>query len=104
MQFDFPEILILLLIGLLFFKENILSWISQRLGYDSHTQAENIQTMQGDMTHLRIHFNDELTAILTEMQNGDRQFRETQLTQCGKLDEIRDSLRDISRNGIRIRK
>lgn len=117
-QFTFPEILIFFLIGSLFFKELLTSWLTNMLGLkpaqtntETDTTSRRIVDVQNMMTELKMHFNDETTHILTDMQvmlkvlsDNHTTFRESQLSQCSKLEEIRDSLRDMSRNGIRIRK
>ena len=66
----------------------------------SETREEKIQET---LEYLKLHFNDELTKVLTEIRVDQRESRETQLQQCGKLEEIRDSLREIVRNGVRIK-
>lgn len=102
----FLEALIVLLLSLLFFKEAFIGWISSFVGHVPQTQrvADNVE-------HLRNHYNDDITQILTELQVGQKEGKDmvrtmmqTQADNSGKLDEMRDILRDISRNGIRIRK
>lgn len=47
--------------------------------------AERLVEMQKDMSHLRLHFNDELTALLTSMQIAQGQ-------QTKILEKISDSM------------
>jgi hypothetical protein len=42
------------------------------------------------MDYMKGHYNDQLTAILTELQVGQQ--------------EIKETLKDIERNGVRIRR
>lgn len=108
----FNEFLILLLLVALFFKDALMEWIQIRFGNNQPTdQQRRTLEMANDMKALRMHFNDETTHLLTDIQvllakqeDDNMKFRETQLQQCGKLDEIRDTLRSINTNGIRIRK
>lgn len=110
MEFSFLEILILVLIGLLFFKETVLSWIGQKLGFkDKGKEAiagekNTQQVLLSNMEVLSQHYNHETTPLLENIVKGQQEARGTQLQQCTKLDLIVDSLQDIQRNGIRIRK
>lgn len=91
MQFDFLQYLIIGLIGLLFAKDYLLNIISQWLGISRDSdKLSDSQILQGKMDYLKMHFNDELTKILTELQVGQV--------------EVLDILRDMQRNGIRLRK
>lgn len=108
---NFLESLVLVLLCLLFVREAFVGWINTLLGRGpSPTERRTLQ-MANQMSELKMHFNDETTHLLTDLQIGQRKlvekfdnFESTQIQQCGKLDEIRDILRDMSRNGIRIRK
>lgn len=90
----FLESLILVLIATLFFKETITAVFRQWLGI---AKQDRIVEMAETVDALKLHFNEETSHLLSEL-------RERQILQCSKLDEIRDILRDIGRNGIRIRK
>ena len=102
----FLESLIVVLLALLFAKEALIGWISALIGVKPQGQK-----VAEDVAHLRTHYNDDITAVLTEIQVGQRAltemfhgFESTQVQQCTKLEEMRDILRDISRNGSRIRR
>lgn len=107
----FLETLIVILLCLLFIREAFVGWINTALGRPESDVARKTAKMANDMTALRMHFNDETTHILTELQTTQAEMLEmlrngesTAARQCGKLEEICDTLRDMSRNGIRIRK
>jgi hypothetical protein len=107
----FQESLIMVLIVALFFKETLTEWVKAKMGAAPNETERRTVQMANQMSELKMHFNDETTHILTDLQVGLREigtqfqeFAKVQSTQCGKLDEMRDSLRDIVRNGIRIRK
>ena len=113
MDFNFLEILILVLLGLLFFKETALGWISQKLGYkvapseakreERAADKNSQQVLLSNMELLSQHYNHETTPLLESIVKHQQDLRGTQLQQCTKLDLIVDSLQDIQRNGIRIR-
>lgn len=97
----FLEALVVLLLVALFFKESLQAWVNAKLGRES--VVPDFSKLVTDMTELRAHYNDETTHVLKDMQESLRESRETQLTQCNKLEEMRDILRDVQRNGVRIR-
>ena len=106
----FFEALIIFLIVLLFFREQLMLVLNQYLKPRiadiprPSVPDPRLEALQSTMDSLKLHFNDDTTRILTDIQIEQREFRETQVKQCTKLDEISDSLRDIVRNGVRIRK
>ena len=67
-----------------------------RTGKFAKKEDQPIEKMQGDMNHLRLHFNDELTAVLTSMQIKQGENSEV-------LNDVKEILNDFQRNGIRIR-
>jgi hypothetical protein len=105
----FLETLVLVLVCLLFIREAFIGWINTLLG--RQTVPSRADATHALMEQLKAHYNDDTTRLLAELEVGQREiknsfqsFRETQLTQCNKLDEMRDILRDMQRDGIRIRK
>ena len=67
--FDFTQTLILLLIGLLFFKENVLTWISQFLGLKNNktnfqAQIDSIRRdVDAILTNHLAHMEKDLTTL-----------------------------------------
>lgn len=109
----FLEALIIVLLGTLFFKEGIMGIFTRFSGTASATNQDkvNILKMAQDMDALKMHFNDETTYLLTDIQlklgqqaEASQECKERQIEHMGRLEEIRDTLRDIQRNGVRIRR
>lgn len=95
---DFLQSLILLLIGLLFFKENVLSWIGKKLGFSGKERipewAEKLQ----------FHYNHETTNQNTEVISLLREIRDQQRSACQKSDKIVMLLENQDKYGVRTRK
>ena len=65
-NWNFQEILIIIMIALLFGKDNLLPWILQKLGYKNG----NGKDLKGMMQDLQTHFNDETTTLLKGIKDG----------------------------------
>ena len=107
----FLESLVLILIVALFFKEALMAWVRSQFGVGPTVTERKTLEMANDMTALKMHFNDETTHLLTDLQVMAAKNEETsqkilnnQTTMCTKLSDIHDTLRDMERNGIRIRR
>lgn len=79
-------------------------WRAGKLTSYKSQDTDATKKLQDGMDYMKMHFNDELTGILTELQVGQREMRECQVKQGATLAEVNESLRDIVRNGVRIRK
>lgn len=84
----FQEYLIIGLLLTLFFKEALGSYITGLLG--GKKKEGTPEKIQAGLDYMKLHYNDELTVLLTSMQV--------------RQGEILDEIKDISRNGVRIRK
>lgn len=91
MQPDFLQTLILLLVGLLFFKENILSWIGKKLGFNNGDKVPDWAKQ------LQFHYNHETTELLKEI-------RDSQTGMCKKMDKAINLLENQDKYGIKVRK
>ncbi|MEK9208092.1 MAG: hypothetical protein AAB922_06400 [Patescibacteria group bacterium] len=91
MTTDFLQTLILLLLGLLFFKENLLSWINKKFGFGN---GEEKPHWAAELEH---YFNHETTGIL-------REIRDSQTNMCKKMDKAINMLENQDKYGIKIRK
>ena len=107
----FQESLIMFLIVSLFFKETIVAVFRKWAGLSPTEDQRRTLQMANTMEGLKMHFNDETTHLLTDIQvmlakseEDHQKMGDTNIQQCVKLDEIRDTLRDMQRNGIRIRR
>lgn len=69
MTFNFPEILILVLLGILFFKEEMKTWIPKLLGIKPSNPSVGLSDIGGKMDKLAGHFNHETTTLLTEIRD-----------------------------------
>ncbi len=95
---EFLQSLILLLIGLLFFKENILSWIGKKLGFSN---GDKIPEWAKD---LKYHFNHETTAQNNETLGLLREIRDSQRNMCIKIDKTINLLENQDKYGVKARK
>lgn len=98
----FLETLVLVLIVALFFKETLAPWINSKLGIEpSNDLARNAVKLQNSMDDLKIHFNDETTRLLTEIQVNMREgFKELNR----KCDDMLDNFREIDKYGVKVQK
>ncbi len=106
-QFGAPLALLLLAhkAGILDLRKALRGLILNAVSTPEDSEAQPaIKQLADDMTHLRLHFNDDLTHILTELQVGQREFRTTQLVQCQKLDRLVENTDSMVRDGIRLRR
>ena len=87
MNFEFLQTLILLLIGLLFFKENVLSWIGKKLGFSNGSKVPDWATK------LQEHYNHDTTKLLEEI-------RDSQTNTCKKLDKVITLLENQDKYGV----
>ena len=61
--FNFLEILVFIMLGLLFFKEGLLAWVSKMFGYEREEESDvPIWARQ-----LQLHYNEETTQILNKI-------------------------------------
>lgn len=95
---NFYEGLILLLVSLLFFKENILSWIGKKFGF----------TNGGEKTppwaaELKYHFNHETTVQNNETISLLKEIRDHQSNACKKSDKIIMLLENQDKYGVKTR-
>lgn len=109
MEYSFLEILILVLIGLLFFKETVLSWVAQKFGFkDGSDKSRRMVNLQNTMSDLKLHFNDKTTHILTEIQvnlsEGFEKLDEKSNSQCKKLDAIISRQEEMLKYGVKTRR
>lgn len=81
-----------------------MSWINKKLGYEEKPIEQVIEKMGGDMTHLRLHFNDDLTRILTEMQVTQVEIKDNQKDGIRLLTDIYSKQNAIIDYGVKIRK
>jgi len=88
-QFSFLELLVFLLIGLLFFREDIMPWVKQKLGFNT----DNHPATKEEFTELSNHVNHTQTEML------ERQTK-TLEKQTESLGEIRDCVKVIA-DGIK---
>lgn len=108
---NFLESLVIFLLVSLFFKETIILVFKKYFGaYPDEDQRRTLK-MASEMSELKLHFNDETTHILTDIQvllaKGEKdhgEIKNSMIGQHGQLEEIRDTLRDMQRNGIRLRR
>lgn len=98
----FLETLVLILIVALFFKDTLAPWINKKLGIEPQSEfVHDAVKLQNSMDELKLHFNDETTRLLTEIQvNMQRGFKEL----TDKIDTVLDSLREIDKYGVKIQK
>lgn len=92
MQLEFLQSLALLLIGLLFFKENILSWIGKKFGFSNGKDK-----IPDWARELKTHYNDDITQLLREIRDG-------QTSACKKIDKVITMLENQDKYGINIRR
>lgn len=126
MEFSFLEILILVLLGVLFFKEQLTPMVTKMAGRLLGIEQKSADSLPGEisrgvsevsadfrnalqpllyqMERLAQYTNHDTTESLQRLMAGQGELRSTQKMQCQKLDRIVESLDDIQRNGIRIRK
>ena len=67
MDFSFIESLILILIGLLFFRDEVMPFILKKLGIKKNGNAH---ATSEEMQELKHHYNHETTELLTEINEG----------------------------------
>ena len=82
MEYNFLQILILILIGLMFFKENLLKWVGRYFGF------KNGNTVETKVDKLTTHYNHEITQILNNILSEQRGIGRKMDTSITKLDEI----------------
>lgn len=93
---NFPEILILVLIGLLFFKENMLAWLGKKMGFTSSSEIPHwAHELLDEQATLKQYFNHDTTAqhdktheILTSIDKKLDEHNKVEQANSGKLDEI----------------
>lgn len=87
----FLESLIIILLTALFFKDAITNIVLTYIKGQHPTvvREKREEKVAADVSHLRLHYNDELSEKLTKLE--------------GLQSEGIDILRDIQRNGVRIR-
>jgi len=84
-KLDFMELLIIVLIGLLFFKEHILVWISTFLNHGVSKKEVTHPTPKWALD-LQEHYNHETTEQLTEIINTQEKVLDL-MREHNKLDE-----------------
>lgn len=99
MELDFTQSLTLLLIGLLFFKETVLDWISAKFGFD-----EKDEEIPSWASNLNYHFNHETTEQNKEQIDLLKEIRDGQKKQCDKIDKTIVLLENQDKYGVKIRR
>lgn len=104
MQLDFQQWLIVVLFVSLFFKDEAKGFIRNKLGLTT----AGPEKLQEGMDYLKLHFNDDLTTILTELQVGQTQgFSSVKDKQDNLKDEVKRAnytLDSFDKYGVPIRK
>lgn len=102
MQFGFEQWLIIGLLVTLFFKDEAKRYIQHKLGLSA--PEENLQD---GMNYLKMHFNDELTHILTDLQvdqkEGFRLSHDNQADGLKELQAIKTRINEMKEYGVKIR-
>lgn len=103
---DFSQVLILLLVGSLFFKDEIRAALKKYFGLnfgrsndDTITQPE-LKNMDAKMTQLQTHYNDETTHLLTDILGVLRSVREEQTEQSKSINSIISKVEEIIKYGV----
>jgi len=72
-EYTFAEYLIIILIGLLFFKEEIIPWIKQKLGFNSdktNATKGQVDQLAEYVNHRQTEILDAQTRILGDVKEG----------------------------------
>lgn len=98
MSFDdltFLQGLTLILIGLLFFKEEIIPWIKEKLGFKSGKMATSEQ-----MEELSDHYNHETTDLLTGINEGIAKVNENLIVMGETIKEVSRKQQEWEKYGV----
>lgn len=95
---DFLQSLTILLIGLLFFKENVLVWISKKLGF---TESDDTPLWAQKLTH---HFNHETSEYHREHSESMRDLKKQHDNMQKGIDHAVVLLENQDKYGIKTRK
>lgn len=102
MTWDFQEWLIIALFASLFFKEEFKMLVLHYFGVKGTEDK-----LQEGMNYMKLHFNDELTHILTELQvdqkNGFDKMEEKQDAAKKCIEKANTKLDEFDRYGIKTR-
>lgn len=107
MNWDFQQWLIIALFVSLFFKDEAKWFLRSKLGLKNDNDE-----LQAGMNYLKMHFNDELTSVLTTIQIDQKEgFKELKVLidglddqgqqQCNKLIAIMNKHSEWDRYGIK---
>lgn len=94
MQLDFTQYLILILLGLLFVRETIVRWISQKLGIKDKSPIETLKT----------YYNHDLSERLDRIERAEEHEHDANEQVRATLISIDRSLNEFREYGIKIRK
>lgn len=95
---NFTEILILLLICLLFAKEQLISWFNRMFGSKAEPTGNGIVSK---IDKLAQHYNHETTHLLTEILQELKFVRRDQSDQGRKLEMIISKVEEIIKYGVK---
>jgi peptidoglycan hydrolase CwlO-like protein len=98
--FDFMEILIMVLVGLLFFKEQLFVLVRKKFGLSGQDTNNDLSTK---MDTLAQHFNHETTDILSDIRDIQKDIRDAQKKTCEKITKLIDHIDEMRVNGVRVK-
>lgn len=90
---DFARALIVLLVGLLFFKENILALLNKKFGLGEKEEEEQEEKVPKWAAKLQQHYNDETTELLKDILQVTRAHNDLETS---VREEIREGFRVMS--------
>ena len=86
---NFPELLILLLVGLLFFKENLLVWLGDKFGVKKKDMVPPwAQELQQYFNHDTTSHHEKTHSILKEISDKMDRHNDMEKENHAKLEEI----------------
>lgn len=115
MQFDFTQILIMVLIGLLFFKETLLDWAGQKFGFKTPAQKTSdlggetttnavIEAIESALDPLKGQVDLLGSNHIEHVQQGINKIIDGQQVLNQTLFELKTTLQNIEKYGIHCRK
>lgn len=102
-MFHFPEILILILLGILFFKEEMKVWIPRLLGF-GRSEPIGLAEIGGKMDTLSGYYNHETTGLLSGILEELKWVRRDQASQSKQLEHIITRVEEVIKYGVPERK
>lgn len=100
MTFDFTQILILVLIAILFFKEEMKSWIPRFFGLKGNSPGAGMKELGLKMDTLSGHYNHETTGLLSGILEELKWVRRDQAAQAKQLEHIITRVEEVIKYGV----